>query len=89
MTDATDAATGVHPPGNIEQLLTALRESIIHTPLFASGSLQLPSSHLSLFYKITKGDHAARLVDNGAIARISTAFHTLDMSILLMLPPTS
>ncbi|KAI0248326.1 hypothetical protein BJV78DRAFT_1237562 [Lactifluus subvellereus] len=48
---------------DLEQLLTPLRTSIINKPPFASGSLQLPPSHLSLFYKVTNDDHAARFVD--------------------------
>ena len=54
---------------DIEHLLTPLRESIIHKPPFASGSLQLPPSHFSLFYQVTEDDHAARFVDHDAIAR--------------------
>ena len=34
--------------GHIEQLLTPLRNTIVDKPPFASGSLQLPASHLSL-----------------------------------------
>ncbi|KAI0256443.1 hypothetical protein BJV78DRAFT_1172342, partial [Lactifluus subvellereus] len=48
---------------HMEQLLTQLRASIINKPPFVSGSLQLPTSHLSLFYKATNDDHAARFVD--------------------------
>jgi hypothetical protein len=48
---------------HIEQLLTPLRNSIVDKPPFVSGSLQLPPSLFSLFYKVTKDDHAAGFVD--------------------------
>jgi len=44
----------------VNQLLTPLRKSIIDKPPYVSGTLQLPASSLSLFYKTTKDDHAAR-----------------------------
>ena len=47
---------------DIEHLLTPLRESIIHKPPFASGSLQLRPSQFSLFYKISIDDRTARFV---------------------------
>jgi hypothetical protein len=44
----------------IERLLAPLRESIIDKPPYVSGTLQLPDSYFSLFYKVAKDDHAAR-----------------------------
>ena len=43
-----------------QQLVTSLRESIVDKPPYISGTLKLPESYLSLFYKISKGDDAAR-----------------------------
>ena len=40
--------------------LTSLRESITRKPPYISGTLQLPSSNFSLFYKVTKDGDAAR-----------------------------
>ncbi len=45
----------------IGQLLTPLRESIINKPPYISGTLRLPASYFSLFYRVTKDDHNARL----------------------------
>ena len=41
------------------ELLTALSESVIPPPP-VSGTLQLPDSYFSLFYKVAKDGHAAR-----------------------------
>ncbi len=48
-------------PARIGQLLTPLRESIINKPPYISGTLRLPASYFSLFYRVTKDDHNARL----------------------------
>jgi hypothetical protein len=45
----------------IERLLTPLRESIVDKLPCISGTLQLPDSYFSLFYKVAKGGYAARL----------------------------
>jgi len=44
----------------IKQLPAPLRESIIDKLPYIRGTLRLPPSSFSLFYKITKGDPAAR-----------------------------
>jgi len=49
---------------SIDQLLSPLREAIIDRPPLASGTLQLPASQLSLFYKIARECHDARFVDS-------------------------
>jgi len=46
-----------------QQLLTSLRESIVDKPPYISGTLQLPDSFFSLFYKVAKDGHAARFGD--------------------------
>jgi hypothetical protein len=46
-----------------QQLLTSLRESIVDKPPYISGTLQLPDSFFSLFYKSAKGGNAARFED--------------------------
>jgi hypothetical protein len=43
-----------------QQLLKSLRESIVDKPPYISGTLQLPDSCFSIFYKIAKGGLAAR-----------------------------
>jgi len=43
-----------------EELLAPLRESILKKPHYISGKLQLTTSCLSLFYKLTKDGSAAR-----------------------------
>jgi hypothetical protein len=43
-----------------ERLLTSLRKSIVDKPPYVSGTLQLPNSCFSVFYKITKDGLAAR-----------------------------
>jgi hypothetical protein len=47
-------------PTHTQQLLTKLRELIIDKPPYISGTLQLPDSYFSLFYKMTKDGNAAR-----------------------------
>ena len=49
-----------------EQLLTPLTESIVGKPPYISGTLQLPVSYFSLFYKVTKDGHAARFASPSA-----------------------
>ncbi|KAF8495794.1 hypothetical protein F5888DRAFT_1615451, partial [Russula emetica] len=44
-------------------LLTSLRESIVDKPPYISGTLQLPDSFFSLFYKVAKDGHAARHIN--------------------------
>jgi hypothetical protein len=39
-----------------QQLLTSLRESIVDKPPYISGTLKLPESCFSLFYKLSKDD---------------------------------
>lgn len=46
-----------------QRLLTPLRESILDKPPYISGTLQLPDSFFSLFYKVSKGGQAARSGD--------------------------
>jgi hypothetical protein len=58
----TDSTTNVAPLPHVEQLLTPLRESVIDKPPFTSGSLQLPTPYLSLFYIITREHPTARFV---------------------------
>jgi len=43
-----------------QQLLTSLRESIVDKPPYISGTLKLPESSFSVFYKLSKDDDAAR-----------------------------
>src|SRR5712672_3608263 len=52
----------------VKQLLTPLRKSIIDKPPYVSGTLQLPASSFSLFYKTTKDDHASRFADHSFLA---------------------
>jgi hypothetical protein len=47
---------------SIDRLLSSLGDPIIDKPPLASGTLQLPASHFSLFYKIARESHDARLV---------------------------
>jgi hypothetical protein len=48
-------------PTRTQQLLKSLRESIVDKPPYISGTLKLPESYFSLFYKLSsKGDDAAR-----------------------------
>ncbi|KAH9959136.1 hypothetical protein BJV74DRAFT_947509 [Russula compacta] len=49
----------------LEQLVAPLRESIIDKPPYISGTLPLPASFFSLFYKVgdAKDGHAARRVN--------------------------
>jgi hypothetical protein len=42
-----------------QQLLTSLRESIVDKPPYISGTLKLPESCFSLFYKLSKDDDDA------------------------------
>ncbi len=44
----------------IEEQLTPLRELIINKPPYVSGTLGLPASFFSLFYRTTKDSHNAR-----------------------------
>ena len=46
-----------------QQLLTSLRESIVDKPRYISGTLQLPDSFFSLFYRVAKDGNAARFED--------------------------
>jgi hypothetical protein len=46
--------------GQNQQLLTSLRKSIVDKPPYISGTLQLPHSCFSIFYKIAKDGLAAR-----------------------------
>jgi hypothetical protein len=46
--------------GHLQHLLPPLQEAIIDKRPFVSGTFQLPATHLSLFYKIAREDHAAR-----------------------------
>jgi hypothetical protein len=43
-----------------QQLLASLGESIIDKPPYIDGTLQLPDSCFSLFYKVAKDGNAAR-----------------------------
>ncbi|KAI0262427.1 hypothetical protein BC834DRAFT_972021 [Gloeopeniophorella convolvens] len=47
----------------MEEKLKPLGESIMDKPPYASGTLQLPPSCFSLFYKVAKGERAARWID--------------------------
>jgi hypothetical protein len=51
------------PPTLTQQLLTPLRDSIIDKPPYTSGTLPLPNSSFSLFYKTTKDGNDARFED--------------------------
>ncbi|KAI0294549.1 hypothetical protein BC826DRAFT_1137341 [Russula brevipes] len=48
------------PVGHLKTLLLPLKESITDTLPFVSGTLKLPATHFSLFYKIAREAHAAR-----------------------------
>src|SRR5579863_4505236 len=50
----------VPEPTLAQQLLTPLRESIVDKPPYTSGTLRLPNSCFSLFYKATKDSNNAR-----------------------------
>ncbi|KAF8493964.1 hypothetical protein F5888DRAFT_701539 [Russula emetica] len=52
-------------PSRTQQLLTSLRESIVDKPPYISGTLKLPESCFSLFYKLSKddSDDAARHIN--------------------------
>jgi len=47
----------------VTQLLAPLRTSITDRPPYINGTLQLPASSFSLFYKVTEDDHAARHIN--------------------------
>ena len=47
-------------PTRIEQVFILLRESFLNKPPYISGSLRLPASCFSLFYRTTKDGHNAR-----------------------------
>jgi hypothetical protein len=51
-------------PTGAQQLLTPLRESIVDKPPYTSGTLQLPDSSFSLFYKATNDGNDAKYEDN-------------------------
>jgi hypothetical protein len=75
----------VTPEASYEQKLTQLRDSILHKPPFTSGSLQLSPSDLSLFYKVNKDEHIARLgLCLDAIARSLQTLIITGISILSM-----
>jgi hypothetical protein len=61
---------------NSQQNLTKLRNSIIHKPPFTGGSLHLSPSDFSLFYKINKDDHTARLVVSDILTLSSRTLQT-------------
>ena len=91
-------ATCDHYPLNIlmeqtarnRQLLTSLRESIIDKPPYISGTLDLPNSDFSLFYKVAKDDHAARFIISPSWSRgVLTYVLAADTSTLRMLLLTS
>ncbi|KAI0275962.1 hypothetical protein BGY98DRAFT_1080774 [Russula aff. rugulosa BPL654] len=46
-----------------QQLLTSLRESIVDKPPYISGTLELPDSFFSLFYKVAEDGHTARHIN--------------------------
>jgi hypothetical protein len=52
-------------PTHIQKLLTPLRESIVDKPPYTSGTLRLPNSCFSLFYKAIKDGNDARFEDQG------------------------
>ena len=57
-------AAWMAPRTRTQQLLSSLRESIVDKPPYISGTLQLPESHFSLFYKEAKDSHDARFEDS-------------------------
>ena len=66
-------------PTRKQEILTSLRESIVDKPPYTSGTLQLPSSCFSLFYKVTKGgsDDDARFEDYGLLWVLKTLANVL------------
>jgi hypothetical protein len=50
-------------PTHIQKLLMPIRESIVDKPPYTSGTLQLPNSYFSLFYKAKKDGSDARFED--------------------------
>jgi hypothetical protein len=60
MSHATTSLGLVASSLRMQRLLKPLRESIVDKPPYISGTLQLPDSCFSLFYKVAKDDHAAR-----------------------------
>ncbi len=50
-------------PTRTQQLIIPLRESIIDKPPYISGTLQLPASCFSLFYRTTEDGPDARFED--------------------------
>jgi hypothetical protein len=46
--------------GHLKNLLLPLQKAITDTVPFVSGTLNLPATHFSLFYKIAREGHAAR-----------------------------
>ena len=50
-------------PTHIQKLLTPIRELIVDKPPYTSGTLRLPGSYFSLFYKAKKDGNDARLED--------------------------
>ncbi|KAI0275941.1 hypothetical protein BGY98DRAFT_747365 [Russula aff. rugulosa BPL654] len=63
MESDSDSETGSTQPTQTQQLLTPLRESITNKPPYINGTLPLPASCFSLFYKTTEGGPDARHID--------------------------
>ena len=80
--NATDTAS-------IDRLLSPLRESIIDKPPLASGTLQLPASHLSLFYKIARESLDARFVVSIVPPTLGTLTRYLVGMLISQTPPSA
>jgi hypothetical protein len=52
-----------------QKLITPLRESIVDKPPYVSGTLQLPDSCFSVFYKTAKDGVAARFAASPSFSR--------------------
>lgn len=61
--ESAHSTTSDGKPTRIQQLLTPLRETISRKPPYISGTLLLPASCFSLFYRTTEGGLDARFDD--------------------------
>jgi hypothetical protein len=60
---APETAWNNNPVMASDRLLGSLKDSILVKPPYISGTLHLPSSYFSLYYKVAGDGHAARFVN--------------------------
>ena len=63
-----------HRRSRNQRLLSSLRKSIVDKPPYINGTLQLPDSCFSLFYKTAKDSPAARFAQD-PITFLGRVFH--------------